>query len=205
MSKAQSTTELNKKRRVRSNTKERNQKLFENAGALNNLNLSEEFSEMNITDEGDEARRKITSAKVVTEEQASKAAELAKGPIIDQEVTSQDAQSLDSQGAHLESRMTKHNHPTRRSEQAKRPATMNIAADVGAVRGRERRKEAEKYLYQLVGVLVHSGSTDSGHYYSFIKERDRQSPNYDKWFEFNDVTVKDFSPLNLKKECFGGQ
>jgi len=27
------------------------------------------------------------------------------------------------------------------------------------------------YEYELVGVLVHSGSADAGHYYSFIKER----------------------------------
>lgn len=32
-------------------------------------------------------------------------------------------------------------------------------------------KEPSYYQYELVGVLVHSGHADSGHYYSFIKER----------------------------------
>ena len=31
---------------------------------------------------------------------------------------------------------------------------------------------SNQYLYELVGVLVHSGSANSGHYYSYIKERD---------------------------------
>ena len=54
-------------------------------------------------------------------------------------------------------------------------------------------------------MLVHSGSADAGHYYSYIKERNRESQNYGKWFEFNDTVVKEFSISNLKKECFGGQ
>ena len=66
-------------------------------------------------------------------------------------------------------------------------------------------KKADKFEYQLVGVLIHSGSADAGHYYSYIKERNKKSPNYGKWYEFNDTTVKEFDIRNLKKECFGGQ
>lgn len=66
-------------------------------------------------------------------------------------------------------------------------------------------QQHDHYEYQLVGVLIHSGSCDSGHYYSYIKERNKDSQNYGKWFEFNDTTVKEFSTLNLKRECFGGQ
>jgi ubiquitin carboxyl-terminal hydrolase 34 len=29
---------------------------------------------------------------------------------------------------------------------------------------------AEYYNYELVGIVVHSGTADSGHYYSYIKE-----------------------------------
>lgn len=32
-------------------------------------------------------------------------------------------------------------------------------------------KDDSYYEFELVGVLVHSGSADAGHYYSFIKER----------------------------------
>lgn len=57
----------------------------------------------------------------------------------------------------------------------------------------------------MVGVLIHSGSADAGHYYSFIKERNKKSPNYGQWCEFNDTTVRETSFEQLKKECFGGQ
>lgn len=64
--------------------------------------------------------------------------------------------------------------------------------------GDENSKQSEKrmqsdenkneFLYQLVGVLVHSGSANSGHYYSYIKERDGKG----RWLEFNDRLVKEF-------------
>lgn len=37
----------------------------------------------------------------------------------------------------------------------------------------KKMKDDSYYEYQLVGVLVHSGSADAGHYYSFIKDRSR--------------------------------
>lgn len=49
--------------------------------------------------------------------------------------------------------------------------------------------------------MVHQGSADVGHYYSFIKIKKK------KWLEFNDSTIKEFS-FDLKeaeKECFGGE
>ena len=30
---------------------------------------------------------------------------------------------------------------------------------------------AKKQLYELVGIVVHSGQASAGHYYSFIKEK----------------------------------
>jgi len=56
------------------------------------------------------------------------------------------------------------------------------------------------YDYELVGVLVHSGTADAGHYYSFIKDRNNSKKG---WFEFNDNRVKPFDIKNLKNECFG--
>lgn len=56
------------------------------------------------------------------------------------------------------------------------------------------------YDYQLTGILVHSGSADSGHYYSFIKERQTSG----KWVQFNDRVVSEFDPNNIGNECFGG-
>lgn len=36
---------------------------------------------------------------------------------------------------------------------------------------KDNLKDPSFYQYELVGILVHSGHADSGHYYSFIKER----------------------------------
>jgi ubiquitin C-terminal hydrolase len=60
-------------------------------------------------------------------------------------------------------------------------------------------EEPNKYLYRLVGVLVHSGGADSGHYYSYIKERKENG----RWLEFNDTTVRPFDFDMLERECFG--
>ncbi|KAL0117751.1 hypothetical protein PUN28_008863 [Cardiocondyla obscurior] len=67
----------------------------------------------------------------------------------------------------------------------------------------DAEKEDEHYQYDLIGVTVHTGTADGGHYYSFI--RDRTSPNKDKWFLFNDAEVKPFDPNQIAAECFGGE
>ncbi|KAK9875298.1 hypothetical protein WA026_007696 [Henosepilachna vigintioctopunctata] len=63
--------------------------------------------------------------------------------------------------------------------------------------------EREQYEYDLIGVTVHTGTADGGHYYSFIK--DRSSGSRDKWFLFNDAEVKPFDPNQIAAECFGGE
>lgn len=62
----------------------------------------------------------------------------------------------------------------------------------------------EIYEYDLVGVTVHTGTADGGHYYSFIKERDNERGG-DRWFLFNDAEVKLFDPSQIAAECFGGE
>ena len=59
-----------------------------------------------------------------------------------------------------------------------------------------------KQPYDLVGVVVHSGQANAGHYYSFIKNRYSSG---EKWFKFNDTTVEevDMNEDTLKQECFG--
>ena len=65
------------------------------------------------------------------------------------------------------------------------PMTINMEPyTVGYIegeRGRRRRRPpapplaatpaAHGFEYTLVGVLVHTGTTESGHYYSFVRER----------------------------------
>ncbi|GLE03920.1 hypothetical protein PINS_up012831 [Pythium insidiosum] len=56
-------------------------------------------------------------------------------------------------------------------------------------------------MYDLVGVVVHSGTADMGHYYSFIRDRGRSQ----EWLEFNDQIVRPLDPSTLADECFGGE
>lgn len=78
--------------------------------------------------------------------------------------------------------------------------------------------------YELVGIVVHSGQANAGHYYSYIKERrisgmsnnltnrtghhgnSTNSAKYGRWYKFNDTTVEEFEMTeeNLAAECFGG-
>lgn len=55
------------------------------------------------------------------------------------------------------------------------------------------------YKYKLKGVVVHYGTTEGGHYYSFIKHRE-----CNKWYEFNDTVVRDYDLANLPEDTFGG-
>ncbi len=55
-------------------------------------------------------------------------------------------------------------------------------------------------LYTLMGVVVHMGTANSGHYYSIIKERGSNN----RWLEFNDKLVTEFDPQDVPAECFGG-
>jgi ubiquitin carboxyl-terminal hydrolase 34 len=64
-------------------------------------------------------------------------------------------------------------------------------------------EETHEDIYELVGILVHAGTAESGHYYSYIRERPSQgqAPN---WVEFNDDTVTAFDPGCIEANCFGG-
>ncbi|KAK7081025.1 Ubiquitin carboxyl-terminal hydrolase 24 [Halocaridina rubra] len=64
-------------------------------------------------------------------------------------------------------------------------------------------------IYELVGVIVHSGQASAGHYYSYIKDRRGDSltnPNKGRWYKFNDTTVEpvEMTDILLEQECFGG-
>jgi ubiquitin carboxyl-terminal hydrolase 9/24 len=58
----------------------------------------------------------------------------------------------------------------------------------------------EEYEYRLVGVLVHAGVAQGGHYYSFIKDR-----TSNKWYRFDDEDVTPFDQSMIEQECFGGK
>jgi hypothetical protein len=74
----------------------------------------------------------------------------------------------------------------------------------------------DEYIYKLVGVTIHRGTAEHGHYYSLINtkrgkdEEDEFKPDWSKtekdpWKVFDDETVKYFNFNDLKSEAFGGQ
>ena len=60
--------------------------------------------------------------------------------------------------------------------------------------------------YELRGIVAHVGTADSGHYYSFIREREPKagSGHAEGWFEFNDRIVTPFNVDKIAEECYGG-
>lgn len=69
--------------------------------------------------------------------------------------------------------------------------------------GENNGEKSSPDMFELVGVLVHSGTAESGHYYSYI--RNRLSPSGEpEWFEFNDSEVSSFDPSTIPAACYGG-
>jgi hypothetical protein len=52
--------------------------------------------------------------------------------------------------------------------------------------------------YSLKGIIIHSGTSEAGHYYSILKiGKD--------WFKFNDKDVTNFDVKELPHEAYGGE
>lgn len=65
---------------------------------------------------------------------------------------------------------------------------------------KEEEEEDSSLQYELVGVVVHTGTADSGHYYSFVHNKSTPS----SWIEFNDANVFEVSEKAFLEECYGG-
>ncbi|KAK3259359.1 Ubiquitin carboxyl-terminal hydrolase 24 [Cymbomonas tetramitiformis] len=67
------------------------------------------------------------------------------------------------------------------------------------------------YEYELVGVVVHSGTAFAGHYYSYIRERDADAERRGAgaegrgWHRFDDRLVEPYDLSQLERDCFGGK
>ncbi len=76
--------------------------------------------------------------------------------------------------------------------------------------------------YRLVGIVVHSGQANGGHYYSFIQNKNGngfdeptasaesetdQESNGNNWYKFDDGDVSEFKMDDdeLRNQCFGGE
>ncbi|KAJ5176850.1 uncharacterized protein N7482_002727 [Penicillium canariense] len=64
----------------------------------------------------------------------------------------------------------------------------------------ENADMSESWVYELHGVLVHSGSLDAGHYYAFLK------PTKDgHWYRFDDDRVNRATEKEVLEENYGGE
>lgn len=66
----------------------------------------------------------------------------------------------------------------------------------------ERSMPQNYFKYKLKGIVVHHGTADQGHYYSFIQDREGKNQG---WFEFNDTLVREFDPSDIAEEAYGGE
>ena len=57
----------------------------------------------------------------------------------------------------------------------------------------------QNFTFSLKGITLHSGNTDHGHYFSYIKTESGQ------WFEFNDATVEPIKKEAVFYKAFGGK
>jgi ubiquitin carboxyl-terminal hydrolase 34 len=58
--------------------------------------------------------------------------------------------------------------------------------------------------FELVGVLIHKGQAEHGHYISYIRGRDRVDSNEASWYQFDDSDVTVFDSKEIPETCFGG-
>ena len=56
--------------------------------------------------------------------------------------------------------------------------------------------------YLLRGCVIHSGNSESGHYYAIIKNIDTKNED---WFKYNDSVVTKYDIEDLKEEAFGDE
>ncbi|KAG2508687.1 hypothetical protein JM18_008733 [Phytophthora kernoviae] len=83
------------------------------------------------------------------------------------------------------------------------PYTSEALASTDKIKHNGANHQDKSIMYDLVGVVVHSGTSDTGHYYSFIK--DRRETKDQRWLEFNDEVVREFDVDTMGDECFGGE
>ncbi|KKP04545.1 hypothetical protein THAR02_03371 [Trichoderma harzianum] len=63
--------------------------------------------------------------------------------------------------------------------------------------------DQQEDMFELVGILIHAGTAESGHYYSYIRER-TSTVDRPSWVEFNDDVVTPWDPRQMAASAFGG-
>ena len=85
-------------------------------------------------------------------------------------------------------------------EHSTKPPTIDDNSDSKDADTATPVQPASYYHYSLSGVLVHTGTCNSGHYYSFVKDRSRDGG----WWSCNDTNVDVLNVESIKESCYGG-
>jgi len=64
--------------------------------------------------------------------------------------------------------------------------------------------QKEEDMFELAGVLVHTGTAETGHYYSYMRLPYDDLQGRPAWAEFNDTEVTSFDYNRMADSCFGG-
>lgn len=81
-----------------------------------------------------------------------------------------------------------------------KPYTLEGREDDNVIDEESSKRSDDYYRYKLHGVVIHAGTANYGHYYSYINNRINEN-----WYEFNDSYVGTFDLNTLDHECFGGE
>ena len=57
----------------------------------------------------------------------------------------------------------------------------------------------DQFDYELIGVIIHNGTAQYGHYYSVIYSQDKKSDK-NKWYKFNDTSVTETTYESMKRD-----
>ncbi|KAE9981102.1 hypothetical protein BLS_007875 [Venturia inaequalis] len=63
---------------------------------------------------------------------------------------------------------------------------------------------ATQDMFDLVGVIVHKGAAEHGHYVSYIRARPNFPNQPPMWLQFDDAEVTVWQPRDVAEACFGG-
>lgn len=82
------------------------------------------------------------------------------------------------------------------------PRTLNMAKYIdGVAFTKDGDEDDESNLFDLAGVIMHSGIAGSGHYYCFLKNTTGESA---EWLRFDDKTVVPWDiDANFERDCVG--
>jgi ubiquitin C-terminal hydrolase len=66
-------------------------------------------------------------------------------------------------------------------------------------------KPKDFYMYDLSGIIIHTGTAENGHYYSIINTTDIKDCSNKTWLEFNDSNVKPYDfEEDIANDAYGG-